>query len=602
FLANLAPDISDNTINNFKPIMEKGNNNSNNNGNTNNNSVDNTQRDNNNSNNNNNNNTREFYMPQSEPPGTSLPGSSTSTPLDTSPFHEPLAAPVTTTSPTPSTNLTNVSPSPSTNNLTTTTTTTTTATTATTTTTPTPAAAHKTQAAFVNKLYTMVEDQSIQNLISWAPSGDVFSVSNPTEFSKSVLPQYFKHNNWQMYGFHKVNDMFHANPTSESQAWEFKHSDFRRGHLAALQNIKRKSSKPPNPIIKGNLGNSGTGQNPSADTDTRDDRIDCLTTQMSEMMDRMRQMSESYSLLYAETVSCKMLQSKHQQVITAITSLLATMSREDDSNDPRSLKRKFDIDLLTAEVAKLGQGDIPPPSHSPMMQHPSSHYPREHPTRSMSTPQPMVGLEPTSNMHTNSMNDIEYRMQTSSPFGSNHHRPQSKVHQTSSPLAMLPEIPFSSFQPSNNYLRHRSPEPISGVSPANSRSASLDTYSSRSVSGSQTASQYSQSNSHSSHMSSSSLPSPPTRRTSQPASSLGFGSDSNLLNPSENRYKDNNSSTISQSQSQQQRPPSSSSTSPTPFKSENPVVNNPSTSQTRAPPLSDPPDNNEEFVKRRKRN
>jgi hypothetical protein len=259
------------------------------------------------------------------------------------------------------------------------------------------------------------------------------------------------------------------------------------------------------------------------------------------------------------------------------------------------------VDLLTAEVAKLGQGDIPPLSHSPMMQHPSSHYPREHPTRSMSTPQPMVGLESTSNMHTNSINEIEYRMQTSSPFGPNHHR-QTKV-QTPSPLAILPEIPFSSF-PSNNYLRHRSPEPISGVSPANSRSASLDAYSSRSVSmsqpSSQAASQYSQPNSHSSHMSSSSLPSPPTRRSSQPASSLGFGSDSNLLNPSENRYKDNNSSTISQSQSQQQRPPSS--TSPTPFKSENPVVNNPSTSQTRAPPLPDPPDNNEEYAKRRKRN
>lgn len=45
----------------------------------------------------------------------------------------------------------------------------------------------------------MVEDPSIQHLISWAPSGDVFSVSNPTEFSKSVLPQYFKHNNWQSF-------------------------------------------------------------------------------------------------------------------------------------------------------------------------------------------------------------------------------------------------------------------------------------------------------------------------------------------------------------------------------------------------------------------
>lgn len=575
-------------------MEHKSNNNSNNNGNTNNNNVDNTQRD----SNTNNKNTGDFFTSQSEPPGTSLPGSSTSTPLVTSPFHEPIIAPVTTTSPTSSTNLTSVSPPTQSTNSNTATTTTTSTTTATTTPT-TPAAAHKTQAAFVNKLYTMVEDPSIQHLISWAPSGDVFSVSNPTEFSKSVLPQYFKHNNWQsfvrqlnMYGFHKVNDMFHANPTSESQAWEFKHPDFRRGQLLALQNIKRKSSKPANPnSIKGNLGSTGTGNSPSADTDTRDDRIDCLTSQMTEMMDRMRQMSESYSLLYAETVSCRMLQSKHQQVITAITNLLASMSREDDNNDPRSLKRKFDMDLLTAEVAKLGQVDAPPPSHSPMMQH-QSHYPREHPIRSMSTPQPMVGLEPTHS----AMNDIEIRMRSSSPFGLNHHNQQSKV-QTSSPLAMLPEFPISSsFQPNNNYLRHRSPEPISGVSPANSRSTSMDTYS-RSVSNSQTASQYS--NSHSSHMSSSSLPSPPTRRSSQPASSLGFGSDSNLLNPSENRYKDNNSSTISQSQ--QQRPPSSSSTSPTPFKSENPV-NNPSTPQTRAPPISDPPDNNEEYSKRRKRN
>jgi hypothetical protein len=114
--------------------------------------------------------------------------------------------------------------------------------------------------------------------------------------------------------------MFHANPTSESQAWEFKHPDFRRGHLLALQNIKRKSSKPANPSsMKGSLGNPGTGQGPTTDTDTRDDRIDCLTTQMSEMMDRMRQMSESYNILYTETVSCRMLQSKHQQVYSIIS-------------------------------------------------------------------------------------------------------------------------------------------------------------------------------------------------------------------------------------------------------------------------------------------
>ena len=99
--------------------------------------------------------------------------------------------------------------------------------------------------------------------------------------------------------------MFHANPSSESQAWEFKHPDFRRGQLLALQNIKRKSSKPSTPSsLKGNLGSSGTGQSPLTDIDMRDDRIECLTNQMSEMMDKMRQMNENYGLLYAETVSC----------------------------------------------------------------------------------------------------------------------------------------------------------------------------------------------------------------------------------------------------------------------------------------------------------
>ncbi|CAG8584479.1 12132_t:CDS:2, partial [Ambispora leptoticha] len=223
---------------------------------------------------------------------------------------------------------------------------------------------HKTQAAFVNKLYTMVEDQSIQHLISWAPSGDVFSVSNPTEFSKTVLPQYFKHNNWQsfvrqlnMYGFHKVNDMFHANPSSESQAWEFKHPEFRRGQLASLQNIKRKSAKQQTQtnqmMLKGGGGNVGGGMSGSASSLSptegtnmadmmHDDRIDRLSTQMAEMMESMRRMTENYNLLVAETVSCKMLHTKHKQVITNITNLLASMCRDEEA-DPRSLrKRKFD--------------------------------------------------------------------------------------------------------------------------------------------------------------------------------------------------------------------------------------------------------------------
>lgn len=45
----------------------------------------------------------------------------------------------------------------------------------------------------------MLEDPETSELICWSTHGDLFSVSNPTAFSKSVLPQYFKHNNWQSF-------------------------------------------------------------------------------------------------------------------------------------------------------------------------------------------------------------------------------------------------------------------------------------------------------------------------------------------------------------------------------------------------------------------
>ncbi|KAI9498878.1 HSF-type DNA-binding-domain-containing protein [Zychaea mexicana] len=60
-------------------------------------------------------------------------------------------------------------------------------------------AVNRSQAAFVNKLYKMLEDSSIHHLISWSQNGDLFSVTNPTSFSRTVLPQYFKHNNWQSF-------------------------------------------------------------------------------------------------------------------------------------------------------------------------------------------------------------------------------------------------------------------------------------------------------------------------------------------------------------------------------------------------------------------
>ncbi|KAJ3248446.1 hypothetical protein HDU78_000608 [Chytriomyces hyalinus] len=122
------------------------------------------------------------------------------------------------------------------------------------------------QSAFINKLYTMLEEAD-QSLISWDQTGTFFIVKNTTDFSKAVLPLYFKHNNFasfvrqlNMYGFHKINDSFFKLNNVCSEVWEFKHHDFRRGEFHLLSNIKRKAPKSTA------AGGSSTTKNPSTNT------------------------------------------------------------------------------------------------------------------------------------------------------------------------------------------------------------------------------------------------------------------------------------------------------------------------------------------------
>ncbi|KAG0246863.1 hypothetical protein BGX31_006927 [Mortierella sp. GBA43] len=116
----------------------------------------------------------------------------------------------------------------------------------------------KVRSMFIDKLYKMVEDHSIQHLISWAKEGDMFYVYNCIELSNAVLPKFFKHNNWQsfvrqlnMYGFHKIyrydreeSTMNRKNP--ETQRWQFYHPEFHRDRPHLRNNIKRKSARSVN--------------------------------------------------------------------------------------------------------------------------------------------------------------------------------------------------------------------------------------------------------------------------------------------------------------------------------------------------------------------
>ncbi|QLQ78244.1 hypothetical protein HG537_0A04910 [Torulaspora globosa] len=111
---------------------------------------------------------------------------------------------------------------------------------------------------FIHKLYNILEDEDLKDLIWWSPSGTSFLI-RPTEKFSRALATYFKHTNiasfvrqLNMYGFHKVSNdhskdvQSGSDVTGESiKIWEFRHSMgiFKRGDIEGLKLIKRRSSR-----------------------------------------------------------------------------------------------------------------------------------------------------------------------------------------------------------------------------------------------------------------------------------------------------------------------------------------------------------------------
>lgn len=104
-------------------------------------------------------------------------------------------------------------------------------------------------AVFITKVWRIVEDPEYQHLISWSENGKTVLVHDYSQFSKDILPQYFKHCNFNsfvrqlnLYGFRKVTkaDQGSLLKAQAREPIEFWHPHFRRGHPEQLPDVQRR--------------------------------------------------------------------------------------------------------------------------------------------------------------------------------------------------------------------------------------------------------------------------------------------------------------------------------------------------------------------------
>jgi heat shock transcription factor 1 len=96
--------------------------------------------------------------------------------------------------------------------------------------------------SFIKKTYEMLDEKKHADIVSWSEDGSAIIIKDCTEFSRRILPAYFKHNKLtsfvrqlNMYNFHKKKTL--------NSYQVYYHELFQRGKKNLLHKIKRKTAE-----------------------------------------------------------------------------------------------------------------------------------------------------------------------------------------------------------------------------------------------------------------------------------------------------------------------------------------------------------------------
>lgn len=134
--------------------------------------------------------------------------------------------------------------------------------------------------SFLGKLFSILSNASLAQVISWADEGDRFQIFDNDRLQNEVIPAYFKHKNLKsfirqlnLHGFKKLRGRAKAKEQSQDM---YKHNFFRRDQPDLISFIKRKVSKP-------------------VETDEKTEQINSLIEKQKELQEKVRKISEAKS-------------------------------------------------------------------------------------------------------------------------------------------------------------------------------------------------------------------------------------------------------------------------------------------------------------------
>ena len=206
---------------------------------------------------------------------------------------------------------------------------------------------------FLLKLVNMLQAEKFHDLVSWNESGTSFIIKDQENFSKVVLPQYFKHNKFpsfvrqlNLYGFRKVNSISHG-LLNQPEFEEFRHPFFIKGKPGILHLIRRKATRSTNKTAE--------------EIAQVLDEVHVIKDTQSEITDALSEIKQENEDLWREVVLLRQKHAQQQKVVNHLIKFLVSLVQHHGMGRKRRLplewKNQEDSSTSTNKWAKQDYND-----------------------------------------------------------------------------------------------------------------------------------------------------------------------------------------------------------------------------------------------------